>query len=141
MSRPGPYCRYRASEWHTAIAIFGMGLWTVVWPRAFADGRFAAVDNLFAATTFTWMLLLLGAGRMAALYINSNLPYGGPILRMLGALAGAALFSQLGFALWLNHLFAPQVSASPGIVIYATLAASELFSAYRAAGDARRKPN
>jgi len=137
--RPGYHCRYRASEWQAAIAIFGMGVWTVLWPGAFADGRFAAVDNLIAVPVLTWLLMILGGMRMTALYINGRVPFVGPVIRMLGALAGAALFSQLGYALWLNHL-STEVAASPGIVIYSSLAGSELYSAYRAAGDARRKP-
>lgn len=140
MNIPGFRCRYRASEWTAAIAICGMGIWTLIWPRAFADGRFAAVDNLIAVPTLTWVLMMVGAMRVTALYINGRVPFVGPVLRMLGALAGAALFSQLGYALWLNHLLVPDMSASPGIVIYGSLAGSELYSAYRAAGDARRKP-
>lgn len=140
MNYPGNRCKYRVSEWQAAICICGMGVWTIFWPGSFADGRFAAVDNLFTVPTLTWIFLILGGVRIAALFINGYMPFVGPIFRMIGAVMGAAIFSQLAFALVLNHSAFPELSASPGIVPYVILATGEIYSAYRAAGDARRKP-
>lgn len=99
-------------------------------------GRFAAIDDILSGAALTATFTIVGATRGGALYCNGNCPFYGPVVRMLGALAGAALFSQMGLALWLDHISGSR-DASPGVVVYTVLACGELYNAYRAAGDAR----
>lgn len=138
LAPPGRSCRNRALEWSAALIFFGIGLWTIYFPGAFAMGRFAAINDILSGVTLTVTFTTVGVARGIFLYCNGNCPFIGPVVRTLGALAGAALFSQMGLALWLDHIYSSK-DASPGIVVYTVLACGELYSGWRAAGDARTK--
>lgn len=123
-------------EWWTATILVALGCWTVLFPRAFSDGRFAPITDVIRDAPLTLLLLVVGGARAVSLFYNGNWPTYGPIIRVIGALGGGAIFFQMGLALWLNH-YDTGGQPSPGVIVYFVLTGAEAFSAYRAASDAR----
>lgn len=136
---PQYHCKNRKLEWCLSSTLFTMALWTLLFPGAFSQGRFAPIDNLISTPVLGFILFCCGGMRMVALYTNGQWPFLGSIVRMVGALGGVAVFAQMGLALWVSHL-TTGADPSPGIVVYSSLTAWEGVSAYRAAKDARIRP-
>lgn len=130
------HSRNRADEWKLSILFVLLSLWTIIWPGSFANGRFAAIDNIISPPELTLFLGCLGFFRMSALYSNGHYPILGPIVRALCSLGGAFIFVMMAFALWINHKTTGN-DASPGIVVYLVLTWVEIASGVRAAGDAK----
>lgn len=130
------HARNRADEWKLSILFVLLALWTLVWPGSFANGRFAAIDNIISPPELTLFLGCLGIFRMSALYSNGYYPILSPIVRALCSLGGAFIFVMMAFALWINHKTTGN-DASPGIVVYLYLTWLEIASGVRAAGDAK----
>lgn len=138
MSAPGVHCRNRKLEWWPSGIMVALAIWTVIWPGAFAQGRFAAIDNVISPPALTALLAFIGIARILALYCNGRCPLYGPLVRVVGAVLSGSVFTQMALALWVNHLVVGN-DPSPGIVVYAGLTLQEVRSAIRAATDAKSR--
>lgn len=123
--------RLRLAEWINALVIFLMGMTMWVFPESFNRGPSLA---LFAANADFWTMACLGVGviRLMALYINGHWGGGTPLIRMLGSIAGAAMFGA-----FIGNFIGTSTSTSVSwaIAVYSGMLLGELFSGYFSAID------
>lgn len=127
----------RATEWlaSTVMLTFAITLSlpgeTLASP-AFRSFRAIGLDDAALATP----MALLATARLCALYINGTLPRRTPVIRMIGAIVGACVFSMMAMGLYwpvLNF----DVATSTGVGTYFVLALFDALSAYRSGADVR----
>ncbi len=81
-------------------------------------------------------MALLATARICALYINGTLPRRTPIIRMIGAIIGACVFSMLAMGLYWP-VISFNVATGTGVGTYFVLALFDALSAYRSGADVR----
>jgi hypothetical protein len=126
----------RAIEWLSAAIMLVWGITLALPGDSVAQPHFSAFRHAHLTEGMMAAVFgIVGAARVVALYINGRWPKS-PIIRIIGATAGAVLWSQVAWYLcsgtWL-------LSGIPnaGVGTYAALAIADLFSISRAAFDAR----
>lgn len=117
-------------------ALLGVGVEMVIWPNAFAVSKLQFMLDVIGSGTLTVFLLVVGWFRALALFLNGGWPIWGARVRMFAAIGGAAVWLQMGLSLILVQL-ASHGPPSPSVPLYISLVGAELWSTYRAAGDAR----
>lgn len=136
ISAPGKHCKNRLFEWMATGALLGIGAEMVIWPNAFAVSKLQFMLDVIGSGTLTIFLLVVGWFRALALFLNGGWPIWGARVRMFAAIGGAAVWLQMGMSLILIQL-AAHGPPSPSVPLYIALVCAELYSTYRAAGDAR----
>lgn len=126
----------RLFEWVMASAMILLAVQTFVWPQTLSSSAFHWLTAAMPSKYIGGFLLLFGMARFAALIANGRSLVHGPRVRALGALAGAVLWAQFELAL-LADLTIEGKTPSPGIPFWFVFTLAELYSAYRAASDAR----
>jgi len=121
----------RLFELSSTSMMLGLAGLIALWPEAMAASAFRYLLAFISPGWLGSAFFLAGCLRLAALVANGEWPRYGPILRAIGAFAGAMLWGQMGFALF---QLMPNVGTppSPGIPVYLVLSLFELFSMYRA---------
>lgn len=133
----------RALEWGAACALLSLAVTMAIPGETTALNGFRALRGLGLDDASAGVLFgVIGTLRIVALYINGSWRKS-PTLRMIGAIAGASIFSMMaaGFA-WPFLSGDSALSSAPGI--YTTLALFDALSIYRSGGDvrlAKRLPN
>lgn len=133
----GPRPPDRAIEWVSSFCMVGWALILSMPGDSFAGigvpvrtGVFQWLNENFVS----WIFGIVGTARLIALYVNGRWPKT-PMTRMVGAVIGVALWSQVS----LMFMYVSEVRGTwtPSVVVYAALAVADLFSVYRASRDAR----
>jgi hypothetical protein len=127
----------RLFEWAMSFAMVLLALETFAWPRTLEASAFHWLTAAMPASGIGALLLLFGMARCAALITNGRSHVHGPRIRAIGALAGAVMWAQFDLALIAS--FTVKGPPSPGIPFWFTFTFAELYSAYRAASDVRRR--
>lgn len=133
---PGNHCRQRLFEWTASIALIGMAVILIGWPRAINGSKFQFMLDVVGSFTLMMVYLVVGCFRVIALYLNGNWPVWGAVVRSAGAICGALVWMQMALSL----IIAQKAEAGlppPSVPVYLALVGAELYSAYRAASDAR----
>lgn len=136
---PLSYARSYIFEWVSAGMMMGMAV-EILFAHDFPQraGSFAILSQLGVPdSAFILFFLIFGAGRCVALFLNGLLYSSGPLLRGIGAAAGALIWGQLGIALFLSLVATHTLNI--GIAMYFFMTVGEVISCYRAAGDAGNK--
>lgn len=136
--RHAPTFRDRLFEWTMAAVLLGLGVWLVIWPASMRHSAFRLMLDFIGPQFLTALYLVVGAGRLAALWINGRSHVIGPHVRAAGCVVGAMIFFQMDLAL-LGLIELQQTDPSPGIVMYSALAAAEIYSTYWAVRDAKSR--
>lgn len=128
----------RALEWLTSSVIFGFAL-TLALPGdtlgdspSFAGFLTAGLNE----QALIMPLTLVAVMRMSGLYINGAWRRS-PILRMVGAVIGAAVFLALAILFTVPYATGVQSSLSTGPAVYFVLFVFDLIAAYRTGADVR----
>jgi hypothetical protein len=132
------YFRDRLFEWVATCGMLLTAAELVYWPNTIEASSFHLL--LYVITPGGMAIFLGGFGllRIVALIANGSWPSHGPRLRAMGAGAAAVMWAQMGMAL--AQSVSERGTLSPGVPIYLVLTLGEIFSAYRAMGDARIRP-
>lgn len=135
---PGRHCINRLFEWTMAFVLIGFGLHLIVWPGSIAASKFSFMLDIAGTQTFMLFYLIVGYVRGMALYLNGNWPKWGPYVRSTTAVCGAVVWFQMDYSLFMAQ---HTINADPSISLwlYTALGGAEIFSAYRAAADARHR--
>lgn len=140
VNEPGINCSNRVFEWVMTAAMLCIALTLFLSPRSIEASSFrlmlAAGYTQFAAAFF---FLIAGGLRICALFANGTLPVYGPLVRAIGALAGAVIWGQMGIALLGMSPITGTISA--GVPVYFALVGGELYSCFRAVTDGRHYPD
>ena len=126
----------RALEWASSVGLLSLAV-TMALPgettltQGFEALRRAGLDDALAGV----VLGIVSTARIAALYINGSWRRS-PMLRMIGAILGASIYSMLavGFAFPFLAENSPLGSEAG---IFLTLALFDALSIYRSGGDVR----
>ena len=127
----------RALEWLTSavILVFAVTLAlpgnTLATSSAFGAFRSIGMDEATLAVPLTF----IAAMRMAGLWINGNWRRS-PLLRCIGAIFGAGLFSALGALFSVPFISGQTAALTTGVGTYFVLALFDILAAYRSAADA-----
>lgn len=123
---------HKFPEWLCAMVIFGLGVLWLNFPESFDRADMASFTDIMSPQM--WITTCLGVGtiRVMSIALNGENPRIGGVLRVLGALAGCALFGAfLGRAL----ASSTTVSASLGIVIYSAFIWTDIRNVMAASAD------
>ena len=127
----------RGMEWQNSIIILIFALTlalpgdTLATSVAFAAFRQLGIDEVALAVPLTVIAIM----RMAGLFINGNWRRS-PILRCVGAVLGAGLFTGLAVLFAVPALSGQSAALTTGAGVYLALAAFDVLAAYRSAADA-----
>lgn len=127
----------RATEWLTSFILLGFAVALAAPGDTLASsaGFRAFVQFNLSEASISTPLAIIAVLRIVALQINGRWRRS-PLLRLAGAVLGAALFSILGMAfLWPSLIYGAPLST--GVATYFLLAFFDGLSAYRSAADAR----
>jgi hypothetical protein len=127
----------RISELGASLIMLALAIHLALWPDPIAASEFRLLLEVLPQAWLKWGFLIAGALRLAALVANGKWPYRGPVLRAIGALSGAIIWSQISAALYRLSGVAG-TPLSPGISVYLVLSVIELLSMYRALVMANR---
>lgn len=127
----------RMFEWAMAFILVGLGVHLAIWPQAIVSSAFRYLYFIVGADSLGMFYLVVGLARIAALITNGHSRIYGPIVRMVGAAWGAAIWLQMDVSLIKLITEQEQSVPSPGIPVYFILAVFEILSVYRAAADAQ----
>jgi hypothetical protein len=122
----------RLFDWVMAAAMLGLALQIKIWPGTIESSAFRYLSLILSSENVGNFLFLGAMARGCALWANGSWVFWGPILRSLGALTGALIWALIAASLIILQ-DATGSTPSPGISIYAVLAAGEVLSVYRAA--------
>ena len=136
LNPPGPCSKNRLFEWVMALALLWMGIQQAVWPASISTSKFSFMLDVIGSGRLTIYLLIVGAVRCAALYINSTLPILSSRVRAITATMGSLIWLQMALSLVIAQHTVGQ-PPSPSVPLYTMLFLAELYSTYRAAADAR----
>lgn len=128
----------RALEWLTSSIIFGFAL-TLTLPGDTIEGSPSFAGFVMAGLTEQALILpltLVATMRMTGLIINGAWRRS-PILRMIGAVVGAAIFLSLAFLFSIPYFAWTQTSLSTGPSVYFILFVFDVIAAYRTGADVR----
>lgn len=126
----------RGLEWLSAIVMIGWALVLMQPGDTIAAGNMhELLRHGLSESDIMLVFGLAGAARVAALFINGRYPRT-PIVRMIGAMAGFLLWTQISLFLLAGTVMADGVMTT-GLAVYVPLALADLLSIYRAAFDAR----
>ena len=126
----------RATEWLTSFVLLGFAFTLSLPGSTLSGASFRAFTEIGTDdATVAFPLAVLAAMRMCALFINGNWKRS-PILRMIGAIIGSAVFAMLSMAFYWPTL-AYGAPVSTGVSAYFILAAFDALSAYRSGADVR----
>lgn len=128
----GTHFPLRVLDWFVAGIMFTWGATCLnvadaTWQLSIYDGLRAWAGQNF----WGFIMLGLGAVRLAALYVNGALRRT-PHTRMVGAFLCAFIWLQLGFAMLQSET--PPIA---GLTIYPWLFLADIYNVYRAAQDAK----
>lgn len=87
--------RLRLSEWLCSGILLLMGIHLLVFPATFYRPATSGLGHITSYGAWTTLLIVSGAGRMIALWINGHWPQGTPQIRGIGAMIGAAVFGVM----------------------------------------------
>lgn len=124
------YCGNRLFEWVMTIALLGLGFLVIQWPQSVVVSDFRYILHAVGPVHLGIFFIVIGGFRIAALIANGSWRRG-PIVRAVGALAGALVWGQMELALLLLIPIAG-TPPSPGVPVYFGLVIGELISVYRA---------
>lgn len=126
----------RTNEWFSSLVMIAWAATMGLPGDLLSQPGFVAFHR-FGMTESAWSLLFafVGTARLVALYINGRWPRS-PHIRMVGALFGAVSWVQVSI-LFYEAAGINNTPVTTGCMVYALLAAFELFSINRAAFDAR----
>lgn len=127
------YMENRLFEWSMTIALLGNGLVLLCWPNAVEAGLFRYMLLVFQPVQLTFLYLIFASFRSIALVFNGRMPIWGPRYRMVSAVGGTLLWTQMAVSLY--NSIPDQGAPSLSIPTYGALVLGELYSAYRAARD------
>lgn len=124
----------RALECQQAVIMIMISVAVLLTPDTVAKGAFKYMISLgWSPLFFAIVMLITGAVRIWALWINgTGQPYG-PRVRAFTALIGAVIWLQMSFSLFI--LTKDTQTLSIGTGVWATMALFELYSCYRAGID------
>ena len=127
----------RAAEWMTSLVLLVYAL-TLMVPGNSLGGRAyrSVIEVGLSEASVGIPIAIVAVLRIAALYVNGSQPRRTPIIRMIGAILGAGVFSSLAMGLYWPYL-TEGVYLSTGVLTYMVLALSDAFSAYRSGADVR----
>ena len=124
--------RERVAEWHSALAMFSIGIILLMEGETFALAPYSEIQNI--ATESTWGTICAGLGglRLAILGVNGAM-WRSPHLR--------AVCAGLSALVWSNFLTGYLSSHTPTLMLGMVSAALlfDLYNSYRAAQDARQE--
>ena len=122
----------RIAEWMGAMAMILIGLYLVVWPTAFSRAGLSGFAAIAPVGVWVGASLVLGAGRVGALWLNGHRPTVSAPIRCIVAILGVGLFSSIsaGFAMATNENGPPM-----GIVLALVLMIGDIFNSARAGMD------
>jgi hypothetical protein len=129
------YFRDRLFEWVATVGMLLTAAEIVYWPETIQASSFHLLLYVITPGGLSVFLGVFGVMRVTALVANGSWPDHGPRLRAMGAGSAAFIWAQMGMAL--AQSVAERGTLSPGVPIYLVLTLGEIFSAYRAMGDAR----
>lgn len=133
----------RAAEWLCALCLASFAVTLVLPGDSFDSASFRVFRQMgLDEAAVSTPMALLAAGRLAALYINGTWQRS-PIMRMVGAAFGSAIFMAISVALAWPYLmqigmdWTTVTGLSTGAGIYLLLALFDALAAYRSGADAR----
>ncbi|WP_141102015.1 hypothetical protein [Oceanicola sp. 22II-s10i] len=132
----------RALEWLTSCVLLVFALTLAMPGDTLAGPGYIGFRNLgFDEAALAVPLSLLAAGRLAALYINGAWRRS-PVIRALGAVVGATVFSMLavtfGWSWLVSGAFTQnRIALGTGMGTYLVLSIFDLLAAHRSGADAR----
>jgi hypothetical protein len=129
------YFRDRLFEWVATCAMLLTAVEIAIWPDTIKASSFHLLLYIITPDGLSVFLAVFGTMRVVALIANGSWPDHGPRLRAMGSGAAAFMWAQMGMAL--AQSVAERGILSPGVPVYLALTLGEIFSAYRAMGDAR----
>lgn len=121
----------RLFELSMAFALLSSGFWVVIFPESFKHTAFSSILEIFGPMLWAAIYLIIGAARLLALFINGRWPYYGPWVRSFCAIAASGVWLQMVVGLIISARVVPSI----GVPLFATLALTEFFAAYRALGE------
>lgn len=133
------YVEGRLFEWTMSLAMVLLALEIFLWPRTLEASAFYWLVAVMPSRFVGVFLLLVGAARLTALFINGRSMMYGPRIRAVGALAGAVMWAQFSLALLMPFVMSEKAIPSPGIPFWFSFTFAEIYSAYRAASDVRNR--
>lgn len=122
----------RMSEWVSSLVILAIGLISLIYPQTFL--RPSLIEFYPIATTWTWLCIVVGVGRILSLIVNGHWSGGTPALRIIGSVIGAGMFGALVGNLATASDIA-RYGLSWGVGTYSILLIAELVNAFRASTD------
>lgn len=131
------YIENRLFEWTMSIAMCLLAMEIFLWPATLGASAFHWLVLFLPTELVGVFLLLVGAARLGALFVNGRSMLLGPRVRAIGSLAGAVMWGQFCLALIMPFATSERAIPSPGIPFWFLFTLSEIYSAYRAAGDVR----
>ena len=137
MMRLAAHVEGRLFEWTMSIAMIFLAFEIFIWPRTLEASAFYWLVIVMPSELVGIFMLLVGMSRAIARVINGRSPLYGPRVRAVGAVAGAVMWAQFALALAMPFVMNERAIPSPGIPFWFSFTLAELYSAYRAAGDAR----
>ena len=123
----------RLFEWTFSLGTLWLAVELFIWPSSLAEGAFHHLADFmdpFTVSAYAFIVSFIGIG---ALIANGRSLITGPMIRSVCAIARAFLWSQFGYALYLDSTYCNRPSAGLGFWVLFTCA--ELYTAYRAMTD------
>ena len=122
----------RALEWHCAWTAFAVSAVLFSPGSTFAtSAAFASFAEVMSESSWATLIMIVALIRFAALIVNGHY-YRTPVARALTAALGAGLWAYLAVL-----FYQPELGGlSTGVGVYAVLAVSDGFSAWRSGRDA-----
>jgi hypothetical protein len=121
-------------EWTLNLGAIWLSLAVLVWPQTVRVGAFKHLTDFCSETTLLLYSLIVGVVGSVALLTNGTSLVVGPIVRAVCAVARAALWGEVLYALWL--LGVSQGVPSLGLGFWVLFTTSELYVASRAMTEA-----
>ncbi len=127
----------RALEWFGGFTLLAWGSYVYTHPTLFSDPRTSALFKgmtdiaWFYPPNVSWGMtaVLIGIGRLIALFINGSRPVATPRVRLAASFASAFVWTQVLVGLLKSDV------ANTGLVVYTALICADIYSAFRATRD------